>query len=146
MNEANDIEQRIRELRPAPAPADLMARLSAANPDAPAKPRPKVVPAFIAWVGGIAAAAACVALIHMRGGGSDTPPDPVADAPLHIIQKDSTLLGTRTLAITEHGGQLWEISEQEWRDDTIALCSTSPVELHSAVTRREIVCAPVEFQ
>ena len=74
-------------------------------------------------------------------------PDPIeSETPVSIIKKESTLLNSNTLAFEEIDGQLWEVSEEEWQDETLALCSAGPVKLHSTVIRREVVCALVEFQ
>lgn len=139
----NDLENLIRSLKPSPLPGDLKARMSAEPM------RPKVTGArrqlFIA-----AAAAVLVGVItvttFMR---PDRPAETVSsdlESPVSVIKKDSTLLNSRTLAIKEHNGQLWEVSEEEWQDDTLALCSVGPTKLNSTVIRREVVCSPVEFQ
>jgi hypothetical protein len=64
---------------------------------------------------------------------------------LSICQQRSVLLGSRTLAVLHHDGRTWEVAEQQWRDDKLALCSAVPVQVQSATIRREIVCQPVDF-
>jgi hypothetical protein len=66
--------------------------------------------------------------------------------PVRVVQKDSTLLSSRLLSIEEYDGELWGVSEEEWRDDTLVLYSGGPSQLSSTVIRREVVCAPLEFQ
>jgi hypothetical protein len=56
------------------------------------------------------------------------------------------LLAERTLAVEEHDGRVWELVEQEWRDDSIALCSDNPLRVRYSETRVERLCQPVDFQ
>ena len=81
---------------------------------------------------------------HESGGTTDTatgPPDH-----LTIIEQNSILADSRTIALREHEGRMWELVEQEWHDDTVALCSTSPVRVRSTVIRPVTVWLPVQFQ
>lgn len=142
MNDDN-LEKLIRSLKPAPLPADLKTRM---------RPEPMRPNGFvsrqnitIAAVAAVLIGMVCLA-VFLR---SDPPVDVVArvsEAPVSVLKKDSTLLSSRILAIEEHEGQLWEVSEEEWRDDTLALCSAGPTKLNSTVIRRELVCSPVKFQ
>jgi hypothetical protein len=145
MNDDQFLEDEIRKLRPAALPADLRERMA----DEPALPGPtrfrRVLPILAA--AGLAAAA-CVAIVinlpSQPGSTADTNPRPPDH--LSIIEQESTLMDTRSIAFREHDGRMWELVEQEWRDDTVALCSTAPVRVRSSVTRPVTVWVPVEFQ
>ncbi len=146
MNDDDLLEEELRQLMPSPMPEDLRERL-AVEPTLLEAPRSRRI---VPWaIVGLAAAACLVALITTL----ITRPKPDADevaseaAPqLSVLQQESTLLNTRPLALKVHDGQVWEIAEEEWRDDTVALCSATPVRVRSTENRREIVCLPVEFQ
>lgn len=145
MNDDQILEEEIRKLRPAALPADLRTRMA----NEPALPGPsrfrRVVP-MIAAAG--LAAAACIAIVinlpdHTEPRVDNSPPPPEH---LSIVEQESTLMDTRSITFREHDGRLWELVEQEWRDDTVALCSTTPVRVRSSVTRPVTVWIPVEFQ
>lgn len=141
----HDLEDLLRSLKPSPLPNDLKTRL------APEPIRPRQSGRWRT----VAIAAAAVVAIGLFSTAVFLKPEQQAgaevaviepEAPVSVLRKDSTLLNSRTLAIKEIKGQLWEISEEEWRDHTLALCSVGPTELNSTVIRREVVCSPVEFQ
>ena len=134
------LEQQIRSLRPNRLPPDLTERLEA-EPIRPLGGTGRVK-LFIA-AAAVFATAACIAIWFRP---VDTSVGVSVPRAVSILQQDSTLLNSRTLALREHNGQLWEVSEEEWRDDTVAFCSASPAKLRSTVIRRETVCAPVDFQ
>jgi hypothetical protein len=136
------LEAAIRELRPAALPADLKARMK--SPPPPER-------LTVAWwrnarVIATGALAAATALVWQLVPGSATDPADTAPRTVRIHQKESTLLAERTLAVEEHNGTVWELVEQEWRDDSIALCSGSPVRVRYSETRVERLCQPVNFQ
>ena len=137
-----DLENLVRRLKPSSLPEDLRERL-AAEPELPATP---VTKRMLFIVAGVAAAVVVFAgMILLER------PEPLADGheeerPVSVVQTDSTLLGSRLLEVKEYDGQLWEISEEEWRDDTLLLYTAGPSSLNSTVIRREIVCAPLQFQ
>lgn len=145
----DELENLMRSLKPAPLPADLKKRLS------PEPMRPK--PAATQWKLLLVSAAVVavglfsVFIMNLMDSPQEAPsstantPMPIAETPVSVLKTDSTLLNSRTLEIKEVEGRLWEISEEEWRDDTLALCSAGPVKLNSTVIRREIVCSPLEF-
>ena len=142
----HDLENLIGSLKPAPLPDDLKARMSA-EPRPPQKPR-NYRGLFAAT--GVAAAA----ILVMAGIISILRPDRPADMaslpeepnrPVSVVKKDSTLLNSRILSIEEHDGELWEVAEEEWRDDTLALYTGGPSRLRSTVIRREVVCSPLKF-
>ena len=146
MNDDEKLEHELRMLRPGPLPEDLKTRLSQEPPTSgePKKGR------TVSWSFLTIAAAAClVAMIAILMNRSNPGEDQLAhnDAPhVSVLQSDSTLLNSRPLALREHDGQVWEISEEEWVDDIVALCSATPVRVRSTESRKEIVCRPVEFQ
>lgn len=137
-----DLENLVRRLKPSSLPEDLRERL-AVEPELPATP---VTKRMLLIVAGVAAAVVVFAgMILLER------PEPLADGheeerPVSVVQTDSTLLGSRLLEVKEYDGQLWEISEEEWRDDTLLLYTAGPSSLNSTVIRREIVCAPLQFQ
>jgi len=135
------LEAALRELRPAALPADLRARMKCPPP-----PELVTVPwwrsARVIVTASLAAAAAMAWMLVPPAAG---PADP-APRTVRIQQIESTLLAERTLAVEEHDGRVWELVEQEWRDDSIALCSSSPVRVRYSETRLERLCQPVDFQ
>jgi len=133
------LEDEIRNLRPAPLPPDLLARM--ARPPSVAIPRRTPNVLRIVFGAGLAVAAA-VAIIASWPAPPVTPAVPPS---LSVCQKRSVLLDTRTLAVLHRDGRTWEVAEQRWRDDNLALCSVVPVRVQSASIRREIVCQPVDF-
>lgn len=146
MNDDEKLENELCMLRPGPLPEDLKERLSQ-EPSSSNEPekRSNLFRKFM-----ITAAAAClVAMIVVLMNPTNPGDDQFThnDAPhVSILKKDSTLVMTRPLALREHDGQVWEISEEEWLDDTVALCSATPVRVSSIESRKEIVYRPVEFQ
>jgi len=135
------LEQQIRSLNPAPLPQDLVERMSAE----PIRPQAgRVRRNFLIAAAAAILVATCVTFALRPDDSAEVASD--SETPVSLVQKESTLLDSRTLAFEEHDGQLWEVSEEEWQDDTLALCSTVPAKLRSTVIRREVVCAPVEFQ
>lgn len=142
MMDDKELEERMRRLLPAPLPADLAERLA----DEPAIEEEPVSEKVIPWraiVGAGLAAAACVLLFWGYDGMVGSPDE---ESPISVTTKESTLLGKRTLSVLEHEGQVWELAEQEWRDDVLAYCSNSPVRVQSSEIRTELVYLPVEFQ
>jgi len=146
----DELENLMRSLKPAPLPSDLKARLS---PE-PMRPRPKQGrwKVFLTAAATFAIALFSWSVFNDRDSPTadstfETPnsPAPVPNLPVSVLKTDSTLLNSRTLAIKKIDGELWEVAEEEWRDDTLALCSAGPVKLNSTVIRREIVCSPVQF-
>jgi hypothetical protein len=141
-----DLENLVRRLKPSSLPEDLRERL-AAEPELPATP---VTKRMLFIVAGVAAAVVVFAgMILLER--PEPPAGSLADGdeeerPVSVVQTDSTLLGSRLLEVKEYDGQLWEISEEEWRDDTLLLYTAGPSSLNSTVIRREIVCAPLQFQ
>ena len=163
-----ELENLLRDLKPAPLPDDLQRRLS----DEPGHAQGvRGRGTILVLVSGIAAAIAVfvgmIALLESKQNTAAdemvTAPDESApsksgqsdganevatatDRPVSVVKKDSTLLNSRLLAIEEHEGEFWEISEEEWRDDTLVLYSAGPSKLNSSVIRHEVVCAPLTFQ
>jgi hypothetical protein len=143
MTPDQEIESLLKSLQPAELPPELRRRMQQA-PDARAE---KVLhfPIHRRLVIALTAAAACgAAWLSLRG------PDPVerpaVEAPaVSVRQTQSTLVATRPISLVEHDGRVWELAEQEWLDEDIALCSTSPVRVRLAETRREVVYRPVAF-
>lgn len=139
MNDSR-LEEQIRSLRPASLPPDLLARM--AQPPLAMNPRRTRKILRVVFGAGLAVAAAVAIMAHWPA----PPVTPTAAAPsVSIRQQRSVLLDTRTLAVLHRDGRTWEVAEQQWRDDNLALCSAVPVQVQSAAIRREIVCQPVDF-
>lgn len=135
------LEETLRNLRPAALPADLKARMQA--------PPPLVLVAVPWWrkvrVIGAASLAAAATLAWVFVPPSASGPAHPAPRTVRIHQTESTLVAERTLAVEEHDGRVWELVEQEWRDDSIAVYSASPVRVRYSETRVERLCQPVDF-
>lgn len=135
-----ELEQQIRNLRLGPLPAELRSRLR--EEPATEFPRPRWKSARWAMAAAVVAAAALTFLVS-----PDQPSDEVAvEDPISVIQQEATLIGTRVLETREYEGQRWELVEQQWRDETVAVCSATPVRVRSTVIRPEAVWVPVRFQ
>lgn len=134
------LEKEIRSLRPAPLPQDLLARMAQPPPVAHSRPARKVL--RVVFGTALAVAAAVAIMAHWP---APTVIPSAAPPSLSIRQQRSVLLDTRTLAVLHRDGRTWEMAEQRWRDDDLALCSAVPVQVRSARIRREIVCQPVDF-
>lgn len=146
----HDLENLVRSLRPAPLPGDLRTRLSA-EPLRLKKPgnHRRVLVSLAMAAAAIMLMVAIILLL--RPDRPDRPAKLVSSPeepgrPVSVIKKDSTLLSSRVLSIEEYDGELWEISEEEWRDDTLALYSGGPSQLNSTAIRRDVVCTPLKFQ
>lgn len=158
-----ELENLLNDLKPAPLPDDLRFRLAAE----PGRTRPSRRRQVLVLVSGLAAAVTVflgmMILLSPQQEAVVTAPDQpaspasgsptvtgevvgTADRPVRVVKKDSFLLNSRLLAIEEYEGELWEISEEEWRDDTLVLYSAGPSKLNSTVIRREVVCSPLTFQ
>jgi hypothetical protein len=134
------LEEEIRSLRPAPLPPDLLSRMAQPPPVIKQRRTRRVL--HVVFGAGLAVAAALAIMARWPA-----PPPPPAAAPpsLTISQHRSVLLDARTLAVLHHDGRTWEVAEQRWRDDNLALCSAVPQQVRSSAIRREIVCQPVDF-
>jgi hypothetical protein len=135
------LEEEIRRLRPAPLPTDLKARLAREPELHGRKPRRHM------WLAAAAALVVLAAGIAAPSFFRDTDTSPaVATSPVSVIQRESTLLGTRTVDQRELDGQVWELIEEQWQDDTIAACSATPVRVCSSVIRPAYVWVAAEYQ
>lgn len=139
MKTDDPLEHLLRSLQPAPLPADLAAEMQA-PPDAapPATPFPWRRLAAMAGL-----AAACAALWWSTARLSPTPE--FQQPAVSVVQRQSTLLDRRPLAVVEHEGRIWEYAEEAWLDEELALCSATPVRVKSKSTRHLVVCRPVDF-
>jgi len=134
------LEEEIRNLRPAPLPPDLLARMTQRPPLT--QPRRARQVLHVGFGAALALAAAMVIMARWPA----PPATPVAPLPsLSLCEQRSVLMDTRTLALLHHDGRTWEVAEQQWRDDNFALCSAVPLQVQSAAIRREVVCQPVDF-
>lgn len=138
----HDFEQQIRKLQPAPLPPELRARLR----EEPPAELPRSRRHGVRWAMAATVVVAAVLLILVSP--HQQPNEVVAEDDDHfsVVQQEATLLGTRTLETREYDGQLWELVEQQWRDETVAVCSATPVRVRSTVIRPEAVWVPVKFQ
>ena len=75
-----------------------------------------------------------------------TPPQPdEREQAITVLQQQSSLVDSRVIAIIEREGQTWELTEQEWLDEEIAICSISPVQVRLTATRHELIYRPVIY-
>jgi hypothetical protein len=161
----SDLEKQILKLKPGALPSDLVDRLKDEPPLTHIEENmttdvvAKVIPIKNnRWVWGLAvgvAAAACFIILMARESwkSSDQSNGPElvsvdldSSKELSMIRRDETLIRTTTLATEELDGQLWEIVEEKWIDDTFAACSAVPVLVSAQEFRREIIFRPVVFQ
>lgn len=136
MKDDLDLESQLRNLRPQVLPTDLQARME----EPPARPSPWkriVAPAILA-----SAAAIWAIVLNFP---SAAPPQDQSAEPVTIVQQQSSLVGSRVIAVIEREGQAWELTEQEWLDEEIAICSTSPVQVRLTATRHELIYQPVPY-
>lgn len=142
----HDLEKLIRSLKPAPLPEDIRMRLSTGPVRKKRPGNRKVI--LIAFAAAAAVTMMVGISISLRPEAptemSATPQE--SGPPVSVIKRDSTLLSSRVLSIREYEGELWEVSEEEWRDDTLALYSAGPSQLSATVIRREVVCSPLKFR
>lgn len=139
----DQLTEQFRKLRPAPLPRDLQERL-AAEPEvlATSSRSPRLW-----WAAAATIALLAVALTVLLNPHETAPlTEEAEELPISIVSKESTLLGTRTLAQQEHEGQLWELIEEQWRDDTVAICSATTAKVRSSIVRPEVRWVPVVFQ
>lgn len=135
------LEEEIRKLRPAPLPSDLKARLAQEPELHGRRPGRKMWLAAAAALVVLATAIAVPSLLH------DTPTTQAdAAAPLSVIQRETTLLSTRTIDQREHDGRVWELVEEQWQDNTVCVSSATPVRVRSTVIRPEYVWVAAEYQ
>lgn len=133
MNDSS-FETMLRQMRPAPLPADVCAHLQ----DEPAKYRaPRIKRPLLL---GLLSAAALTLLCLLWPGA----PMPAPAVTLH--QQESTLLRSKRIALEKHDQVWWEQCEQEWLDEEITLCSNNPAVVRFTSKRREVVWQPINFQ
>ena len=140
-----DLEQQIRELRPASLPAELRAQLDASEPPVEIGRSRKPL-ALLAVAAVLIAAATLAVLLQPNPGTSGVAESTDAtDEHFSVVQQESTLLSSRTLETRKHNGRLWELVENQWRDETVAMCSATTARIRSTEIRPEVVWQPVEF-
>ena len=144
----HELEEHIRNLRPAPLPDNLKERLrsepqSVEPPSGTGINRQKVVWAMAACLVGVA-----VAWFLVSRDGGYLPGTPIVETspPISVLKEESTLVSTRSLETREHDGRLWELVEERWRDEQVAMCSTTPVTVRSSRIRPERHWVLVELQ
>ncbi|MDF1851661.1 MAG: hypothetical protein P1U85_12565 [Verrucomicrobiales bacterium] len=135
MKDDLEIESMLRDLRPQQLPADLRTRMKE-PPVRTDRWKRVVAPAVLA-----AAAVWVVSLIlpsmPPRAGGTLEP--------VTILQQQSSLIDSRVIAVIQGDGQAWEVMDQEWLDEELAICSSSSVQVRFTATRRELVYQPVPY-
>lgn len=151
MNHDDPAIKALRILRPAALPEEL--RRSMACP--PAEPASAVTPAIchtprsatgvrrvrvLMASSALAAMAACMVLIIQPASRGEAPPLPVS-----VMRTESELVSRRTLGMEEHDGRLWERVEEEWRNESVAACSATPVRARLTETRVVEMLRPVDF-
>ena len=143
MKENEDIENRLRRLKPSPMPRDVKEKVSE-EIAAFGSDRPRIVSIWSVAASLGIAAAVCLMIVFFPGTPGSPGPDE-GEMPVSVLKKESTLLESRPVAILHHEGQTWELTEQKWRDDSVAYCSASPVRVETSEIRLEMVYLPVDF-
>lgn len=137
MKDDLQLEERLRSMRPASLPADLRERMKEPPPTPVQGPSRRILAAAP-----IAAAAAWLLWWSLSPAPSAPPAEPAA---LTIHEHRSILVESRPLQFIEHDGRLWELAEETWREEELALCSTAPLRVQTTETNRQLVCLPVDF-
>jgi hypothetical protein len=137
MNDDSRLEARLRSLRPASLPPELLGRMKEPPPGPTPGPWGRMLAATP-----VAAAAAWLLWWSLSPEPTTPPGEPPA---LTIHEHRSILVESRPLKFIEHDGRLWELAEETWREEEIALCSTSSLRIQTAETHRQLVCQPVDF-
>lgn len=135
MKDDLELESLLRELRLQELPADLRARMA----EPPARRhhwKNIVVPCVLA-----AAALWVFFLVFPFGGAREAGGIP----PVTVRQIESSLIASKVIAVVEQEGQAWELTEEEWLDEEIVICSTTPVRVRLAETHLKLVYHPVKF-
>ena len=135
MKDDLELESLLRDLRPQELPADLRARMDE-PPSRRSGWKSIVVPCIFA---------AAAVWVFFLAWPSVVPQESESVPPITIRQQQSSLIDSRVIAVIEHEGQAWELTEEEWLDQVIAICSTSPVRVRASETRHELVYHPVKF-
>lgn len=129
------IEKMLRELRPAPMPAELRAKLASPREDAPVAP--------ITWwkpLAGLAAAASVALAFLMR--------EQPAERPAFLLSEagPGALLNGRTVGFVDDGGQrAWEIIEVERLAGQTLAAQDGGFALLTQEVRRELVPVEIHF-
>ena len=161
----SDLEKQILKLRPSPLPDDLIERLKT-EPQMERQTAEQnhlhLVPECHnkknnSWrwlaVAGVSIAA-CLCMIFLikeetepsvTGIQQQTSSSSAELEYLTLVQENKTLLSVKTLATEEFDGQIWELAEEKWLDNTVATCSATPALVSSKVIRHEITFQPVKF-
>jgi hypothetical protein len=136
MNDDTELETLLRGLRPGKLPADLRAAMKhpPGRDPLPWWRHPAILT--------VPLAAALAIAFFLPKNSATRPSGPAA---VTLRQTQSTLLQSRSLEITKIEGRLWELAEQEWLDEDIALCSAAPVKVKFTEIRHELVWQPVRF-
>lgn len=151
MNEHDPVMNALRPLRPAALPEELRRSMacpaaekaSAVTPAICHTPRSAVRVRRLRVLmvsSALAAMAACMAPIIQPASRGEAPPLPVS-----VVRTESELVSRRTLGMEEHDGRLWERVEEEWRNESVAACSATPVRPRLTETRVVEMLRPVDF-
>ena len=137
MNDDSHLEAALRSMRPGPLPPELRERMKEPPPGPIRGPWKRILA-----TSPIAAAAAWLLWANL---GPETTTAPGVAPALTIHEHRSILVESRPLKFIEHDGRLWEIAAETWREEELALCSTSPLRIQTTETNHQLVCQPVDF-
>lgn len=137
MKDDDHFIEMLKQMRIAPMPADLKARLAEEPRTGRRGPRSSLF-----WAPGLAAAA-CVCFLISRS--PSDPPSFEDPSIVNLLQYDTTLISSETIEITEDEGHFHEVVEREWRDELSARSLGSPLAADAVVVRRERVRVPIHF-
>ena len=137
MKDDLELESMLRDLRPGQLPPDLRARMTE---PAASSPLWKRLPLPTAIAAAFAGAAGTLWLVMQP-----QPQGQSSASPITVHQHRSTLIENRPIEVIEYQGQFWELTEQKWLDEDIALCSATPVRVRLSEIRHELVYQLVQF-
>ncbi len=137
----HELEKNLRSLRPAPLPSEVRARLKEEPAIQPRRHHRRNLGFAIAAV--LVAAATLVALLTPKQ--SDPAMAREEDTHYSVVQQEAVLLSSRTLETREHNGQLWELVEIQWREDTVSICTATTATVRATEIRPERVWVPVQY-
>ena len=135
MKDDLEMESLLKEMRLQSLPADLQERM-AEPPPRRARWNRVLAPGLLA------AAAVWIVMLVLP---DRSPESGGAQGPVTVLERQSSLVDKRVVAIIQGEGQAWELSDQEWLDEEIAICSTSSMQVRLTTTRRELVCEPIPY-
>jgi hypothetical protein len=137
----DDLESRLERLRPAKLPSDLMARLTAARPQAPA---PKPRPTWWRWLAPAFAATVAI-VVHFRTQLPEEVPASLPAQTAQIISRD-TLISTRDVGVILSADQQpYRLMELQWFEERELPGGANAAQVQVAQRRHQFVPVALEI-